>query len=149
MTYRPIIDAGPGLNFFAINKERLLIGILGQLSAPETVQDEVFRKSQQELCRRYSNRPDLLGPLVSVLGKIKNGVPHDDEPDLAPVRGNEAGVWRIADRLSPSDVSTLIESYRAGSTARLLAERYSVITATVKRLLHEHGVRKQRSRAVA
>jgi hypothetical protein len=48
MSHRPIIDAGPGLNFFSINKERLLIGVLGQLSAPETVQDEVFRKSQQD-----------------------------------------------------------------------------------------------------
>lgn len=42
---RPIIDAGPGLNFLSINKERLLIGILGKLSAPETVQAEVFRKA--------------------------------------------------------------------------------------------------------
>ncbi len=25
MSHRPIIDAGPGLNFFSINKERLLI----------------------------------------------------------------------------------------------------------------------------
>ena len=102
-----------------------------------------------ELLRRYSNRPELLGPLVSALEKIKSGVPHDDEPDLAPVRSNEAGVWRVADRLSPSDVSALIKSYQAGSTARLLAERYSVSTATVKRLLREHGVRKQRPRARA
>lgn len=48
MSHRPIIDAGPGLNFFSINKERLLIGVLGQLSAPETVQNEVFRKSRQD-----------------------------------------------------------------------------------------------------
>ena len=48
MSHRPIIDAGPGLNFFSINKERLLISVLGQLSAPETVQEEVFRKSQQD-----------------------------------------------------------------------------------------------------
>ncbi|MGH3915740.1 MAG: hypothetical protein ACRDTC_20370 [Pseudonocardiaceae bacterium] len=81
--------------------------------------------------------------------KIKNGVPHDDEPDLAPVRGKNAGVWRVADRLSPSDVGTLIESYRAGSTTRLLAERYSVSTMTVKRLLRERGVRKQRPPGVA
>lgn len=26
MSHRPIIDAGPGLNFLSINKERLLIG---------------------------------------------------------------------------------------------------------------------------
>src|SRR5262245_41228044 len=45
MSHRPIIDAGPSLNFLSINKERLLIGVLGPLAAPETVQAEVFRKS--------------------------------------------------------------------------------------------------------
>jgi hypothetical protein len=48
MSRRPIIDAGPSLSFFSINKERLLIGVLGQLSAPETVQEEVFHKSRQD-----------------------------------------------------------------------------------------------------
>ena len=45
MKHRPIIDAGPGLNFLSINQERLLIGILGPLSAPEVVASEVLRKS--------------------------------------------------------------------------------------------------------
>ncbi|MCY1138414.1 hypothetical protein OWR29_10435 [Actinoplanes sp. Pm04-4] len=31
---RPIIDAGPALNFLSINKERLLISVLGKLGAP-------------------------------------------------------------------------------------------------------------------
>jgi hypothetical protein len=44
----PIIDAGPSLNFFSINQERLLIGVLGPLCAPETVQHEVFRKARQD-----------------------------------------------------------------------------------------------------
>lgn len=48
MPHRPIIDAGPGLNFFSINKERLLIGTLGPLCAPETVREELIRKSQQD-----------------------------------------------------------------------------------------------------
>ncbi len=48
MSVRPIIDAGPGLNFLSVNKERLLIDILGRLSAPETVQDEVLRRSRQD-----------------------------------------------------------------------------------------------------
>ena len=48
MSARPIIDAGPGLNFLSVNRERLLISVLGPLSAPETVQDEVFRKSAQD-----------------------------------------------------------------------------------------------------
>lgn len=48
MSHPPIIDAGPGLNFFSINKERLLIGVLGRISAPETVQTEILRKSQHD-----------------------------------------------------------------------------------------------------
>ena len=48
MSIRPIIDAGPGLNFLSVNKERLLIAVLGPLSVPEAVQDEVLRKSRQD-----------------------------------------------------------------------------------------------------
>jgi predicted nucleic acid-binding protein len=48
MSHRPIIDAGPGLNFLSINQERLLIRVLGKLSAPETVQSEVFDKARQD-----------------------------------------------------------------------------------------------------
>jgi hypothetical protein len=48
MSHRPIIDAGPSLNFLSNNKERLLIGILGPFSVPETVQVEVLRKSRAD-----------------------------------------------------------------------------------------------------
>lgn len=102
-----------------------------------------------EFCRRYSNCPDLLGALVSELEKIKNDVPHDDELDLAPARGNKAGMWCITDRFSSSGVDISIASYRTGGMTRLLAEWYSVSTTTIKRLLHDHGVRKQRPRFVA
>ena len=49
MSQRPIIDAGPSLNFLSINRERLLIATMGKLSAPESVQTEVFRKARQDL----------------------------------------------------------------------------------------------------
>lgn len=42
---RPVIDAGPCLNFLAANAERVLLGTLGPLCAPETVRDEVLRKA--------------------------------------------------------------------------------------------------------
>lgn len=48
MSHRPIIDAGPGLNFLSIHQERLLIRVLGKLSAPETVETEVLRKSRSD-----------------------------------------------------------------------------------------------------
>jgi len=47
MTTRPIIDAGPSLNFLSINKERLLIATMGKLSAPESVLTEVLHKAAQ------------------------------------------------------------------------------------------------------
>lgn len=45
---RPILDAGPGLNFFSIKKERLLIATLGPLSAPAIVGEEIQRKARQD-----------------------------------------------------------------------------------------------------
>lgn len=48
MTRPPIIDAGPSLNFLSVNQERLLISVLGKLSAPEAVQREVLRKSRTD-----------------------------------------------------------------------------------------------------
>jgi hypothetical protein len=52
MTDRPIIDAGPALNFFSINKERLLISVVGPLAAPECVEQEVLRKASSD--RRFA-----------------------------------------------------------------------------------------------
>lgn len=48
MSERAIIDAGPALNFLSINKERLLFGVLGAVSVPETVRDEVLRKASRD-----------------------------------------------------------------------------------------------------
>lgn len=80
MSPRPIIDAGPGLNFFSINQQRLLIGVLGPLSAPEIVRDEVFRKAGQEA--RFRTAAVVwrkLGPTwMSVLSD-------DQTPELATV----------------------------------------------------------------
>ncbi len=45
-----IIDAGPALNFFATNNEKLLLRVVGgYLSAPETVANEVATKARREL----------------------------------------------------------------------------------------------------
>ncbi|MEU1522991.1 hypothetical protein ABZ413_12405 [Nocardia rhamnosiphila] len=80
MNRRPIIDAGPGLNFFSINQERLLIGVLGPLSTPETVRDEVLRKSRQE---------ERFRPAATVWHKLSprfmQVLSDDETPDLAAV----------------------------------------------------------------
>jgi hypothetical protein len=38
------MDAGPGINFLSVNKERLLFSTLGALSVPEAVETEILRK---------------------------------------------------------------------------------------------------------
>ncbi|MEV0869517.1 hypothetical protein AB0I24_16475 [Brachybacterium paraconglomeratum] len=42
------MDAGPGINFFALNKERLLIATVGPLAVPETVHEEIRAKARRE-----------------------------------------------------------------------------------------------------
>lgn len=80
MSHRPIIDAGPGLNFLSINKERLLIGVLGPLRTPETVQNEVLRKARQDPRFQAAARvwPKLTPRWIEVL-------PDDVTPELAAV----------------------------------------------------------------
>jgi hypothetical protein len=80
VSVRPIIDAGPGLNFLSINRERLLIAVLGELTAPETVQDEVFRKSAQD--SRFRAAATVWRKLTPRWIQI---LPDDATPELAAV----------------------------------------------------------------
>lgn len=80
MSHRPIIDAGPGLNFFSINKERLLIGTLGPLCAPETVKKELLRKSRQD--SRFRNAERVWNKLPERYMQVLSD---DVTPELAAV----------------------------------------------------------------
>lgn len=80
MSHRPIIDAGLGLNFLSINRERLLVGVLGPLSAPETVQAEVWRKSRED--ERFRAAATVWRKLAPRWIQI---LPDDETPELAAV----------------------------------------------------------------
>jgi hypothetical protein len=80
MNHRPIIDAGPSLNFLSIRKERLLIGVLGQLSVPETVQSEVLRKCRQD--ERFRAAATVWRKLTPAWMQILSD---DQTPELAVV----------------------------------------------------------------
>lgn len=86
MGSRPIMDAGPGLNFFSLNKERLLFSVLGALCVPETVENEILRKARQD--PRFSAAQTVWNKLPSTLMEI---LPDDATDELA------AAVSRIAD----------------------------------------------------
>ncbi len=49
---------------------------------------------------------------------------------------------RLRDRLSEHDLSTLVESFRSGTPAHVLAKHYHVSETALKALLRQRGVRR-------
>lgn len=56
-----ILDAGPSLNFFATNSERLLIRVVGPLTLPRTVYREIAGKAARD--PRFESASRTLGKL--------------------------------------------------------------------------------------
>ncbi len=86
MNAQIVIDAGPALNFFATNQQRLLFGVLGSVTAPSTVIDEVRAKSASDA--RFCRAAAVLSKLPEKRLRI---LPDDETPKLA------AAVRRICD----------------------------------------------------
>lgn len=82
MTVRPIIDAGPALNFLAINKERVLFSAMGPISTPETVRNEVFSKSDRD--SRFSRVEKVWNKVPSRLLEV---LPDDPTAELVSTLG--------------------------------------------------------------
>ena len=68
MSHRTIVDAGPGLNSFSVNKERLLFDALGPISVPEVVQAEMARKASQD--KRFATAGRVLNKLPERLFRV-------------------------------------------------------------------------------
>lgn len=126
-SHRPIIDAGPGLNFFSINKERLLISVLGKLSAPGAVQAEVFRKATND---------ERFRPAATVWRKLTphwiSILPNDQTPELAATVNRISG-QPIGQRLAqPKDlgefmvVTHAVVAAEAGTTVTVLIDDVKV-----------------------
>jgi DNA-directed RNA polymerase specialized sigma24 family protein len=95
-----------------------------------------------DLLIAYSKRLDLLSALVSAVERVRVG--DGEEPETGhSVRSDQAPrVWRVSDRLNEAELCTLISCYRAGTTARELAEQFNISKSSVKRLLRERGIRR-------
>jgi hypothetical protein len=88
-----------------------------------------------EVLRRYSNRPDLLGPLLEVLRRIEH---RDKEDEPGGVESREPCAVRPSDRLSEADVRRIIDRFRAGEPKHRLAAEHDMSLSTMKRLLRRH-----------
>lgn len=94
-----------------------------------------------ELLRRYSNRPDLLGPLVSALRRVTDPA-EDGHETVTTIEGRTASPDYVRQILTEQDIKDLIDAYRSGTTTKALAEQYGVHTSTIKKKLRKHGVRR-------
>jgi hypothetical protein len=94
---------------------------------------------------RYSNRSDLLQQLRKVAAILLDG--GQDDGACAKIT-TECMIRsrRLRDRFSPGDLQAMIDLYRSGTTAKAVAEEFGVSLRSIKRLLHQHGVRRERWR---
>jgi DNA-directed RNA polymerase specialized sigma24 family protein len=95
-----------------------------------------------DLITRYSNNPTLLDDLRNAREAVL-GPRREDEPDLGGELRANGRRWALAHRLAASDRQAVVDGYRAGATARELAERFSISESSVKRLLRQAGCRKR------
>lgn len=87
------MDAGPGINFFSVQRERLLFGVLGAISVPEVVHQEILRKAQQE--ERFAPAERVLRKVPAALLEI---ISDEVTSELAAAVHRMSGV-AIADRV--------------------------------------------------
>lgn len=94
-----------------------------------------------ELLRRYSNRPDLLGPLVRTMKMIHNPT-HGGNEQVTNAHGRTASPNYLHKVLTNQEIQDIITAYRSGTTAKVLAEHYDVHITTIKKKLARCGVRR-------
>ena len=125
MSQRPIMDAGPGINFLSVNKERLLFSTLGALSVPEAVETEILRKAAQD--KRFSaaervwkRLPERLMEVLSddVTDELSRSCPTHQRCSVRPARppGKDLGEthgyrarfswWPMPEHTSSSSLTT-------------------------------------------
>lgn len=90
-----------------------------------------------ELCRRYSNRDDLLKPLAAVLRLIETG-DQTNEPGICSAPREFQRL--LNDRLTKADIAGMIERFKEGATLKQVANEFGICVKSVQRVLLDHGV---------
>jgi hypothetical protein len=85
-----------------------------------------------EVLPHYSNRPDLLRPMLEVLRRIEEG---DKKDEPGGVESRESCSSRPSDRLSDADMCEIVDRFRAGVPKHKLAAEHGMSLSTMKRIL--------------
>lgn len=97
-----------------------------------------------DLLVAYSNRSDLREQLQQVAVILSEDASQGDGEGSGAdgVVLNPGRRWSLYDRFFPEDLQGMIDLYRSGATARQVAEKFGIGLTSVKRVLREHGVRR-------
>lgn len=69
---------------------------------------------------------------------------HDGSTRAEVARESLVRSRRLRDRFSPEDLQVMIDLCRSGTTAKQVAEKFGVSERSVKRLLHQRDIRRER-----
>jgi hypothetical protein len=86
----------------------------------------------------YSNRTDLLAPLVDVLQRIEEK-DRTEEPGVQSTARSTPARPLVRDRLTEDDMDRIVSRFRAGTAKHVLADEYGISLSSVKRLIRKHG----------
>lgn len=92
-----------------------------------------------DLLTAYSKRSDLADALVRAVHQIQRARERSSrQPQSVQSEGKSGRQWRVADRLTETDVRLLVVAFEGGTPKWKLAEQYGVSESSVKRLLRRH-----------
>jgi DNA-directed RNA polymerase specialized sigma24 family protein len=97
-----------------------------------------------ELVRRYSNHADLQERLSQAAHSVTQGGFQDQETSDETVSGQASRVRRVHDRLSADDIQQITQHFGAGTSKRVLADRFGISLSSVKLLLRQRGVKRNK-----
>jgi predicted DNA binding protein len=95
-----------------------------------------------DLLMAYSKRSDLLSEPVSAVERLQVRDVQTVDTDHSVHSEQAPRLWRISDQLTEANIRSLVSSYRAGTTARELAEQFKIIKSSVKQILRQRGIRR-------
>lgn len=97
-----------------------------------------------DLVRRYSNRSDLLGPLVRAWAMINSTEDQCNEEITYVQSQSPKRVAPASERLGGTELARMAELYLSPDwTGEAVAKHYGISVRTVRRLMRERGVRKR------
>jgi hypothetical protein len=102
---RPIIDAGPALNFLAINRERVLTGVVGRINTPETVGSKVLEKATRD--PRFRT---VSGVWAKMRPEWIELLSDNETPEVASVVGRLSQLPMAERKMTAKDLGEIIEN---------------------------------------